>query len=472
VAEDDEVVAPLTSFEKNVTRDDRVAEKPAYVHDLREALLMLEGHGHDRCSSGRCQIDGTVAHVTQVRSASLKLVGAIEIVSADDDACVVAGNRKAVGVVTLGSIGPPGDLVVNDPLSTAVAVRVDGAFDGGATFVGRREMDACPVAVGECRRRASSRDHARCDSHRGHGGARLRRPCCPASDDTRGRQGENDAKTMERATDVVRLSGPIGGAPHMRNHGHTKRRGSATFRIPRSALQCAVAVPAAGGYPVPSMTTQGDIEATLQALFNAERAVREAHDDLVEADSAQLLPLLERAAREALKLDDVDEDEASLRLSRIAAILGELQGARVVDLLIDILGSDEPEARRAAGEAIAELTFDRFKEVALGVERALDRLPDESPALAELPYLLAEVPEPGATKLLGRFLQHRNADAVAAAIEAIVEVGDPAALPLLAPLAGDTRQVQLEDEGGTEGEATIGELVEEARSILAKGRPA
>ena len=220
------------------------------------------------------------------------------------------------------------------------------------------------------------------------------------------------------------------------------------------------------------MTTQGDIESTLQALFDAERTVREAHDDLVEAEAAQVLPVLERATRQALKLDDIDEDEASLRLARIAAILGELQGSRVVDLLIDILGSDEPEARQSAGEALAELTFDRFKEVALGVERALDRLPDESPALAELPYLLAEVPEPGATKLLGRFLKHRNADAVAAAIEAIVEVGDPSALPLLAPLAGDTRQVQLEDEGGTEGEATIGELVEEAQSILSKGRPA
>ena len=212
-----------------------------------------------------------------------------------------------------------------------------------------------------------------------------------------------------------------------------------------------------------------DPAATLNALFDAERAVVAAHDELVDADPEVLLPLLERTIREALMLDEIDEDEASLRLGRTAALLGEMQGPRVVDLLVDILGCDEPEARHAAGEALEGLAFDRFKEVALGVERALERLPDGSPALSELPYLLAQVPEPGVAKLLARFLAHKDADAVAAAIEALVETGDRGALPLLDPLSSDTRKVQLEDEGGTEGEATIAELVAEARTILEEG---
>jgi HEAT repeat protein len=212
-----------------------------------------------------------------------------------------------------------------------------------------------------------------------------------------------------------------------------------------------------------------DPVATLQALFDAERAVRAAHDELVDAPPEAVLPVLEQATRDALTLDELDEDESSLRLVRVAGLLGEMQGARVVDLLVDILGCDEPEARHAAGEALSGLAFDRFKEVALGVERALERLPAGNVALAELPYLLAEVPEPGVTKLLARFLAHRDADAVAAAIEALVEIGDPSAAALLAPLASDTRMVQLEDEGGTEGEATIGELVGEARAMLTKG---
>jgi HEAT repeat protein len=208
------------------------------------------------------------------------------------------------------------------------------------------------------------------------------------------------------------------------------------------------------------------IATTLRALFDAERGVRAAHDELVEAPADALLPLLEQATRDALTLDELDEDESSLRLVRIAAVLAELQGPRVVDLLVDILGSDEPEAREAAGEALSTLAFDRFKEVALGVERAIERLPGASPALAELPYLLVEIPEPGVTKLLARFLSHSNADAVAAAIEAFVERGDAGALPLLDGLRDDPRKVELEDEGGTHGDATIGELVAEAQELL------
>jgi len=207
---------------------------------------------------------------------------------------------------------------------------------------------------------------------------------------------------------------------------------------------------------------------TLTKLFDAERAARAAHDAverLAQADPDRVVALLDRAIKEAMALGD--EDEASLRLVQIAELLGDMHGPRVVDQLIEILASQDPEARRAAGEALSALAFDRFKDVALGVERALARLADGSPALAELPYLLAEVPEPGVSRLLARFLAHRDPDAVASAIEALVEIGDPAALPLLEPLAADTRRVELEDDGGTEGEATIAELVAEARTLLA-----
>jgi HEAT repeat protein len=209
-----------------------------------------------------------------------------------------------------------------------------------------------------------------------------------------------------------------------------------------------------------------DLALTLESLFDAERAARRAHDQLVQADPVRVLALLQVTTRKALALDAVDEDEASLRLVRVAGVLGEMQGPRVIDLLIDILGCDEPEARHASGEALSGLAFDRFKEVALGIERALERAPEGSPALSELPYLLVDIPEPGVLKLLALFLGHRDADAVAAAIEALVELGDPGAVALLEKLQTDTRRVQLEDEGGTEGDATIGELAAEARGLL------
>jgi HEAT repeat protein len=187
----------------------------------------------------------------------------------------------------------------------------------------------------------------------------------------------------------------------------------------------------------------------------------------VGADLLDVLPILEGATRKAFALSD--EEESTLQLVRIAALLGDMHGPAVVDLLVDILGSHEPEVRHAAGEALSGLAFERFKDVALGTERALARLPPGNPALAELPYVLAEVPEPGVSRLLARFLEHRDADAVASAIEALVGAGDSGAIPLLEPLAADTRRVQLEDEGGTEGDATIGELVAEAKALLVRG---
>jgi HEAT repeat protein len=208
----------------------------------------------------------------------------------------------------------------------------------------------------------------------------------------------------------------------------------------------------------------------LASLFDAERTARRLHARLVQehtrsgADSAPLVEALRKELEEARAQKDAEEQ--ALRMVRIAVLLGDLQGGPVVDLLIELLGSDEPEARHAAGEALEGLAYDRFKEVALGIERALGKLPVGSPALSELPYMIAEIPEPGAAKLLGLFLKHEDPEAVAAAIEALVEVGDPAAASMLAPLAKDTRVVQLEDDEGEEGKVTIGELAVEARELL------
>jgi HEAT repeat protein len=214
------------------------------------------------------------------------------------------------------------------------------------------------------------------------------------------------------------------------------------------------------------MPVSPDLSRLIPELFDAERNVRRVHAELAKADATGLLDVLAARVAEALVLDD--EDEAALRLVRLASVLGELEGPRAVDLLIDILGSEEPEARNCAGEALSDLAFDRFKEVALGIERALDRLPVGSPALLELPYLLAEIGEPGVRKLLGRFLSHPDPEAVAAAIEALVDMGDAGAASLLGPLTDDSRRVSLEDEEGEEGTVTLGELAREAVKLLAE----
>jgi len=212
------------------------------------------------------------------------------------------------------------------------------------------------------------------------------------------------------------------------------------------------------------------LDAVLVKLFDAERTVRSLHDQVSKADEHGATEALSKALDLARK--EADEHEAALRLVRIAGLLGEFEGPRAVDLLIDILGSTLEEPRSVAGAELEGLAFDRFKEVAKGVERALKRLPKGSPALLELPYLFAEVPEPGVLKILGEFSRHEDPDAVAAAIEVSVEIGDPGFVKFLRPLLEDKRVVDLADESGDgESEVTIGELAAEAVELLEMGMP-
>jgi HEAT repeat protein len=214
-----------------------------------------------------------------------------------------------------------------------------------------------------------------------------------------------------------------------------------------------------------AMSTPSDLKSQLDGLFSAERTVRQLHDKLAASPPDPLLDVLAPAIADASKLDD--EDEASLRLVRMAELLAEVDGPRAMDALIDILASDSPEARHSAGEALEDAAFERFKEVALGIERALVRLPMGSPALPELPYILAEVPEPGVLKLIEKFLKHKDADAVAAAIEVAAEMGDPTLIKHLEKLKGDTRTVDMADDDSEEpSEVTLDELASEAIDIL------
>lgn len=208
----------------------------------------------------------------------------------------------------------------------------------------------------------------------------------------------------------------------------------------------------------------GDLEKALANLFDAERRVRELHDEIAQHDSEKLCDVVAKSIGTAVQ--ESDPAEASMRLERLAAVLGELETPRSVDLLVDILATEHPDARNAAGERLESLAFDRFKEVARGVERALKRLPVGSPALPELPYLLAEVPEPGVVKLLEQFLSHEDPDAVAAAIEVAVEVGEPSIAASIEKLKNDKRTVEMSDENEDTAEVTIAELAADALSIF------
>jgi HEAT repeat protein len=216
-----------------------------------------------------------------------------------------------------------------------------------------------------------------------------------------------------------------------------------------------------------ALAQKAAIQTVLAELFEAQRKARKLADEMAAGPVDVVLSVLVDAIGAARGRSQ--EDERVLELESISQILGQLPGSRAVDMLIDILGSDESAARHAAGLVLEDVAYERFKEVALGIERAIDTLAPDHLALTELPYLLVEIPEPGVLKLVHRFFDHPNEEVVAAAIEASVELGDPASIQKLARLEKDTRLVELDEEDrddGPEGSVTIGELAKEARLML------
>lgn len=201
----------------------------------------------------------------------------------------------------------------------------------------------------------------------------------------------------------------------------------------------------------------------LQRIFDADRALRKAEADLLRKKrSASLVALLQSETRNALSLGD--RAEATMRLERLADLCAQVPGPEMTDALIAILNDGEPRVRVAAGEALRDVGFERYAEVARGIERALER-GDEGLAMSELPWVLAEIAEPSALPLIRRFLDHPNADVIAAAIEALSQLGEPDAALHLKRFVGDERTVIIEDFED-ETKTTLGELAEDALRML------
>ena len=200
----------------------------------------------------------------------------------------------------------------------------------------------------------------------------------------------------------------------------------------------------------------------LTAIFDADRALRKAEAQLVRADASALSELLALAVDEAKAL--TDPDEAELRLVRLSDLCAQVPGQRMADALVRILDEENPAVRVQAAEALVDVAYDRYAEVARAIEAVLEK-GGKGPAMRELPWVLAEVAEPSAAKLISRFLSQDTAEIVASAIEALAQLGDPSALPALRKLQDDQRAVTM-DDGHEEHTTTVGELASEAVEAL------
>jgi HEAT repeat protein len=210
-------------------------------------------------------------------------------------------------------------------------------------------------------------------------------------------------------------------------------------------------------------------EQLLESIFRAERDLRQAEGRLLDTrDKNALANLLAGATREALALRD--EDEAALRLGRLADMCAQVPGPQMVDTLIAILDSDDESVRVQAGEALLDVGYDRYAEVARGIERALDRK-HTGIAMTELPWILAEIGEPSALGLIRRFLASDDGEICASALEALVSLGDPSGADALDALVDDPREVTVDgdDDEGEGLRTTIGQLAREAIAELRGG---
>ena len=211
-------------------------------------------------------------------------------------------------------------------------------------------------------------------------------------------------------------------------------------------------------------------EQHLEAIFRAERELREAEARLLDTRDKNILAnLLARATTDALQLND--REEASMRLGRLADLCAQVPGPQMVDTLIAILDDDDETVRVTAGEALLDVGYDRYAEVARGIERVLERK-HTGVSMTELPWILAEIGEPSALALIKKFLASDDGEICASALEALVSLGDPAGADALDGLVDDAREVTVDDSDDDDGDGirtTIGQLAREAIEEL-RGR--
>ncbi len=198
---------------------------------------------------------------------------------------------------------------------------------------------------------------------------------------------------------------------------------------------------------------------------------------LLGAPESDLLMALEQASADALdrlrsagqndapQEDDGQGDRAARQLERVVDLLRDVENPAAIEILFRVLQSEDEGVRTSAGEAMLERAYDRYGEFARNVEGWLGAAVT-GPAMGELPWILVEVGEPSAESLIRGFLDHPEAEVVASALEALMELSgkgqplDAKTIGALGKLATDSRPVSLDDDDST---VTLGELVQELR---------
>ena len=198
----------------------------------------------------------------------------------------------------------------------------------------------------------------------------------------------------------------------------------------------------------------------------------------------QIIELDEKIAelRETLEQSPIEEQEAEL-VSRFDGMLGgtKKEGLisvgmiRVAEMLLGLesdaaakslgkgLGHENEDVRLLCGDAFLHLAGEGLDKVMPVVE---DGLANGGLLAEELPFLLMDIESPEITGVIAKFLEQKDGEIVASAIESLAELGDSEAVPFLNKLLKDERTVTAEAEGTDKAQWTIGQLAKEAIEML------
>lgn len=201
---------------------------------------------------------------------------------------------------------------------------------------------------------------------------------------------------------------------------------------------------------------------TIQKIIELDEKISELRESLeetpIEEQEKELVSRFEEI------LENTGEDGMiSVAMIRVAEMLLGVESEGAIRCLGKGIGHVNEDVRMLSGDAFLHVASEGIDRVMPVIDDALEK---GGLIAEELPFLLMDADIPEATNVLIRFLDQKDPEIVASAIEALAELGEKDAIPALAKLTKDKRTVTAEAEGTEQANWTIGQLCEEAIEML------
>jgi HEAT repeat protein len=202
-------------------------------------------------------------------------------------------------------------------------------------------------------------------------------------------------------------------------------------------------------------------ENTFKEIMNLTEKTAQLMDDFAGLDAAEQEKVLTAAFSKQIQQASADSD-IPVTLVRTAEMLVGVMTETALKVLASGLGSENAMVRMLCGDALMHAAEDDLELLKPAIE---DVLKAGGTAAEEMPFILLEVDDPEVPRILEKFLKSSEGEVVAAAIEAVIEVGDPTSEAALKALVDDKREVVL-DEGVADETTTVGQLAKDALDLL------